>query len=72
MLFCAEMRLFDARARADPFLAFGQPFIVGVARKLHMMGTAFLGILAIVLTFVACISWGTRYQPLTHNSSEED
>ncbi len=37
-----------------------------------MKGTAFLGIISIVLTFVACISWGTRYQPLTHTSTEKD
>ena len=37
-----------------------------------MKGTAFLGIIGIVLTFVACISWGTRYQPMTLNNTEKD
>jgi hypothetical protein len=39
---------------------------------MHHLATAFCGIIGIVLTFVACISWGTRYQPLTHTSTEKD
>jgi hypothetical protein len=37
-----------------------------------MMGTAFLGIIAIVATFVACITWGTRFQPLSHNTDDDE
>jgi len=37
-----------------------------------MMGTAFLGIIGIVVTFVACVTWATRFQPLTHTSTEKD
>jgi hypothetical protein len=37
-----------------------------------MKATAFLGIIGIVVTFLACISWGTRYQPLTLETPHEE
>jgi hypothetical protein len=37
-----------------------------------MKGTAFLGIIGILITFLGCISWATRYQPLTLTSTEKD